>query len=179
MLCQNSMLIIKYNVHTSDGGHAAHVCTEKKRVKRCSLYRVGEHLIYESKYLSVCMSVCLYMCLFVWVSVCLYGCLFVFMCLLCLMHARICRSIRTKLCKVTQSVLLTDISGSGVKPPAGDGGGVTISKRAVAEVATVNYFVLYVILKIIIMPTALHIFCWMNAGIKKITFQVIRVCLWC
>ena len=42
--------------------------------------------------------------------------------------------------------------GVGCETTRGGWGGVTISKRTVAEVATVNYFVLYVILKIVIMP---------------------------
>ena len=73
-----------------------------------------------------------------------------------------------------QGALLTDTVGSDVEPspwaPKCRGQNF---KKAVAEVARWNYFVFYVIVKIIIMPAQLSL----DEEIFN-TFQVITVCLY-
>ena len=82
-------------------------------------------------------------------------------CLSYLMHGRICGPIRTKLCTVTQGAHLTDIGEVHMwNHPRGVG--VKIKKRLLQKLQLWNYFIFYVIVKIIIMHTHLSLDVYSN-----------------
>ena len=79
------------------------------------------------------------------------------------MHGRICEPIRTKLCKVTRGP--SDghrMVKCGTIPTVPPGVGVTISKRLWRKLQQWNYFVFYVIVKIILIPTYLPLDVYSN-----------------
>ena len=105
--------------------------------------------------LYVCMSVCLSVCLFVCLSICLFVCLFV-----CL---SVCLSVCLFVC-LPMCILQGDPwgssgghGGSGVEPFQW-GGGRKNSKRLHRKLQSWNYFVFYVIVKILFICTPIEMF---------------------